>query len=120
MSNAIANTQLTITPSQGFEFLTTALDAGLVPYLHGSPAIGKSALAQQVAAAGNLELIDIRLSQCDPTDLNGFPTTKDSKATYIPMDTFPLKGDTVPAGKNGWLLFFDELPAATRAVQAAA
>ena len=41
------------------------------------------------------------------------------------MDTFPLDGDPLPKKKdgssyNGWLLFFDELPAATRAVQAAA
>ena len=121
----IEHQTLTISPKQAFGFVTSCVEAGLVPYLAGSPAIGKSAIAKKVAKAGNLLLIDMRLSQCDPTDLNGFPRMDGDKATYLPMDTFPLSADALPmddAGKpmNGWLLFFDELPAASKAVQAAA
>lgn len=36
------------------------------------------------------------------------------------MDTFPLEGATIPAGYDGWLIMYDELPGATRAVQDAA
>lgn len=75
----------------------------------------------------NLKLIDFRLSQCDPTDLNGFPSVNDKgRATYMPMTTWPLEGDDLPINKktgqpyDGWLIFFDEMPAAAPAVQAAA
>ena len=36
------------------------------------------------------------------------------------MDTFPIEGDTVPKGYNGWLLFLDELNSAPPAIQSAA
>lgn len=36
------------------------------------------------------------------------------------MDTFPIEGDPVPEGYNGWLLFLDEFNSAPPAVQAAA
>lgn len=68
-----------------------------------------------------MELIDFRLSQADPTDLLGFPTLNEdrSRSHYAPPSTFPLKEDSIPVGKNGWLLFFDELPSAPMSVQAA-
>lgn len=46
------------------------LRAQIVPYIVGSPGIGKSAIVKQIAKASKLKLIDVRLSQCDPTDLN--------------------------------------------------
>lgn len=101
--------------------VTTALYAGLVPILHGSPGIGKSAVMQQIADELNLELIDIRLAQYDPTDLNGFPCPdlERGRSGYLPPEAFPLEGDSIPKGKDGWLLFFDELPSADRSVQKA-
>lgn len=62
----------------------------------------------------------MRLSQCDPTDLLGFPQITNGKAGYVPMDTFPLEHDPVPVGYSGWLLFLDEFTSAPRGVQAAA
>ena len=56
--------------SQAADLLTTALKAKLVPMLHGSPAVGKSSVVKEIAQHFNLKLIDLRLSQCDPTDLN--------------------------------------------------
>lgn len=99
------------------DMVILAMRAKLVPYLHGSPAIGKSAVVKQIAADYNLELIDIRLSQCDPTDLNGFPSPdkERGKSTYLPMEMFPLDTDPLPPGKDGWLIFLDEINAADRA-----
>lgn len=99
-----------------------AVLAGLVPMIHGSPAIGKSEVVRQFAEDYNLKLIDIRLSQSDPTDLNGFPAfnADGTRAGYAPMDTFPLEGDTIPEGYDGWLIFFDEISSAPQSVQAAA
>ena len=102
--------------------VTDFFKAGIVPMIHGSPGIGKSQIVQQIADAHGLQLIDLRLSQCDPTDLAGFPQidVARQKAGYMPMDTFPLDTDTPPAGYNGWLLFFDEANSAPKSVQAAA
>lgn len=94
----------------------------LVPFVVGSPAVGKSAIVHQIAKEYALKVIDVRLAQCDPCDLLGFPQLdRDTgKAYYAPMDTFPIQGDKVPEGYNGWLIFLDELTSAPRAVQAAA
>jgi nucleoside diphosphate kinase len=108
--------------NQATSMVTDYIKAGIVPMIHGSPGIGKSQIVHQIAEEYGLKLVDMRLSQCDPTDLAGFPQidTARQKAGYLPMDTFPLEGEQPPAGYNGWLLFFDEANSAPKAVQAAA
>jgi hypothetical protein len=108
--------------SQATSMVTDFIKAGIVPMVHGSPGIGKSQIVAQIAKEYGLKMIDLRLSQCDPTDLAGFPQidVARQKAGYLPMDTFPLEGETPPTGYNGWLLFFDEANSAPKAVQAAA
>ena len=107
--------------SQATRMIIAAIKAKIAPLLKGSPGGGKSQTIHQIAKEFNLELIDIRLSQCDPTDLAGFPTvTKDGKADYLPMQHFPIKGQSLPSGKAGWLLFLDEATSAPPAIQAAA
>lgn len=103
-------------------FLPTLLKAGIVPYIKGSPAIGKSSIAHQLAKKANLVVIDVRLAECDPTDLHGFPyfDQETKKASYFPLSTFPTTQDVKPVGTNGWLLLLDEFSNAPMAVQAAA
>jgi len=102
--------------------LEWALKAKLIPMLKGSPGIGKSFIVKKLAADYKLFPIEVRLAQCDPTDLLGFPfIDKDAdRARYVPMGTFPLVGDPIPAGYNGWLVFLDEFNGAEAAVQKAA
>lgn len=100
--------------------LRVTLKANHVAFIQGAPGVGKSDIVRQLASKYNLEVIDLRLSQCDITDLNGFPKISGDKASYLPMDTFPICTDTVPTGSNGWLLFLDELNSASKSVQAAA
>lgn len=88
-----------------------------VPFVRGSPGIGKSDIIREVAISMNLLIIDFRLSQCDPTDLQGFPGIKDGRSTYYPNINFPLESDSIPKGYSGWLLFLDELPNAPKSVQ---
>jgi hypothetical protein len=119
-----------ITAVQAPELLMDVMKAGLVPMIVSSPGIGKSSIAKQIAEDRNLKVIDLRLSQCDPSDLLGFPSiNKDkTKAGYVPMDTFPIKGDPIPSRTvngvvkpyAGWLLFLDEMNSAAKSVQAAA
>lgn len=111
-----------ITTVDAPKHLMKSLRAGLVPMLASSPGIGKSSIIKQLAEQHKLKVIDLRLSQCDPTDLNGFPSlhADRTKAGYLPMDIFPIAGDPVPEGYRGWILLLDEINSASSAVQAAA
>jgi len=112
---------ITVNHTQASDMLFEILSNRRVPMLWGSPGIGKSDIIRQLAKDCSLKVIDLRLSQCDPTDLLGFPTTDKAsgKAGYLPMDTFPIEGDPIPQGYKGWLLLLDELPGAHEAVQKA-
>lgn len=46
------------------------LNSNLVPFIVGSPGLGKSAIVHKYAKDNNLKVIDLRLAQCDPTELN--------------------------------------------------
>jgi len=135
--------QIEVTMAEAEPLIQDLLNVDLVPQLHSSPGIGKSALARKIARKNNLKLIDIRLSQADPADFNGFPfilhrESQNTKAGYVPMDQFPVEGDplSVKTWKDennngvitrvpdtyydGWLILFDEFNSAPLAVQAAA
>lgn len=113
---------ITITPQSAIDLIMPVLKARKVPMLHGSPGTGKSAIYKTLAKRNNLKLIDLRLSQCDPSDLMGFPAIDKEKKTagYVPMDFFPIEGTPIPAGFKGWMLLLDEFNSAPRAVEAAA
>lgn len=117
---------LKITAKDAPTLLLDTLKGKKVPFLTSSPGIGKSCIIRSIASKERLKVIDLRLSQCDPTDLGGFPmiNKETNKASYFPMDTFPIEGDKIPLDSegnpyNGWLIFLDEMSAATPAVQAA-
>jgi hypothetical protein len=113
---------MTVNTHEASALMEKVLRAGLVTMLSGSPGTSKSSLVYQLAEKFGLKVIDLRLSQCDPVDLSGFPTinTAKTKSTYIPMTTFPIEGDPIPKGYNGWLLFLDEFNSAPLSVQSAA
>jgi hypothetical protein len=111
---------------QAKRLVKMALEAKLVPNLAGSPGVGKSDIIHAVAEEYNLQVIDFRLAQADPTDLNGFPTLNEdrTRSHFAAPGNIPLQGDPLPKDKDGndkdgWLLFFDEMNAAPQAVQAA-
>jgi hypothetical protein len=90
-------TQFAVTPNKAIPLIERAMKKRIVPILKGSPGIGKSDIMRKIAAAHNLKLVDIRLAQVDPVELNGFPNfTVDGKATYAPMDIFPTAGQALP------------------------
>jgi len=111
--------------SQASDAVMDVLKVKLVPFVTSSPGLGKSSLAAQIADQNNLQLVDIRLSQCDPSDLAGLPFVQEDnaghkRATYLPINIWPLEGDTLPEGKDGWLILLDEFNSAPLSVQAAA
>lgn len=56
--------------SQAASMIAKFIKARLVPMLQGSPGAGKSSIIQAIAKEYQLKVIDLRLAQCDPTDLN--------------------------------------------------
>ena len=114
----------TVTPKTALKDAIRVIQRGKVPFLQSSPGIGKSSIAKEIAKMGNLQMIDLRLSQCAPEDLQGLPMKVEinghMKAQFVPFDTFPLETDPLPPGKDGWLLFLDEFNSASKSTQAAA
>lgn len=100
-------------------FIPMLLDAGICPFIHSSPGIGKSAFARQVAKDMNLKFIDIRLSDMEPSDIVGLPAFVDGRAHFTPFTTFPIDTDTIPDGYDGWLIMLDEFSSGNQSVQAA-
>lgn len=111
-----------ISLAEAKELITDCLLSNLVCMLSGSPGIGKSDIVRSIANDYNLQLIDVRMSYYTPEDFNGFPSIDKvhNRAEFVPMNVFPLADDTLPAGKDGWLLFLDEFNSASPAVVAAA
>ena len=58
------------------EFASTASQAHTPVMLWGPPGVGKSQIIAQIARHHGVPLIDIRLSQMEPTDLRGVPFRK--------------------------------------------
>lgn len=106
---------------QARNFIVRALQAGNVPFLTSSPGMGKSSIIHSVAEEFGMKLIDHRLSTSAPEDLSGIPFRNGDRAEFLPFgDLFPIEGDKVPEGYNGWLLLLDEFPSARKEVIAAA
>ncbi|QDP54402.1 MAG: putative sliding-clamp-loader subunit [Prokaryotic dsDNA virus sp.] len=114
------------TPRQVRAMAIDAIEAGLVPFVRGSPGVGKSSIFRNIANQFNVEMIDHRVSTSAPEDFTGLPeflAREDGTriARFSPFgDLFPIKGTPIPDGKDGWLLFLDEFNSGTKMVQAAA
>lgn len=84
--------------------------------LWGPPGVGKSQMIAQVAERHNAPVIDIRLSQMEPSDLRGIPfRDKD----YVEWAVPAMLPDAQRHGKSG-VLFLDEITSAPPSVSAAA
>ena len=82
--------------------------------LWGPPGVGKSQIVAKIAQQHGVPLIDIRLSQMEPTDLRGIPFRSGDKVEWsIPA--------MLPHDRNSsGILFLDEISSAPPAVSAAA
>lgn len=104
-------------PSQLIATLPKLLEGDQAIMVWGDPGIGKSEIVRSTALNCGLLLIDLRLNIYDPTELKGFPTKvtigKKEFMRFVPSGRLP----TDP--KSRGILFLDELPSSTPAVQAA-
>ena len=102
------------------ECLTEDLKAGLTPMVSSSPGMGKSDIIRTIASKFKLKVIDFRVSQCEPVDMQGYPGVTDGRMTFHIPEYFPIEGDKIPDGYDGWLLFLDEFNSGNKQTEAAA
>jgi len=100
---------------------------GQTPMVASSPGMGKSDIIRDIAELFKLKVIDFRISQCEPVDMQGYPGTIDDvnnpvlkRMTFHIPEYFPITTDSIPEGYEGWLLFLDEFNSGTKQTEAAA
>ena len=98
------------------EFLSTQDGHHTPVMLWGPPGVGKSQIIAQVAARHGVPMIDIRLSQMEPSDLRGIPFRIEDRVEWAIPSMLP---DAKRHGPKG-ILFLDEITSAPPSVSAAA
>ncbi len=84
--------------------------------LWGPPGVGKSQMVTQVAEKNQVPVIDIRLSQMEPSDLRGIPFRIENSVEWAVPSMLP---NAERHGLKG-ILFLDEITSAPPSVSAAA
>ena len=106
----------TVTPNGAKKSLRKAIKIKRPVFMWGPPGIGKSDIVHQIGAEQNREVIDIRLSLWEPTDIKGIPYYNSTLNTmcWAPPTELPTDPNSTA------ILFLDELNSAAPATQAAA
>ena len=98
------------------EFLSTRSGHHTPVMMWGPPGVGKSQMVAQVAEKHGVPVIDIRLSQMEPSDLRGIPFRSGEHVEWAVPAMLP---DAERHGVEG-ILFLDEITSAPPSVSAAA
>lgn len=97
--------------------LSSAVDGNHTPVMiWGPPGVGKSQMVASVAQSHSVPMIDLRLSQMEPSDLRGIPFRVNDLVEWAVPRMLPDAERHGPAG----ILFLDEITSALPAVSAAA
>ncbi len=98
------------------EFTSTRTGHHTPVMLWGPPGVGKSQIVTQIGARHTVPVIDIRLSQMEPSDLRGIPFRVGEHVEWAVPAMLP---DAQRHGVEG-ILFLDEITSAPPSVSAAA
>ncbi|MHB1950830.1 MAG: AAA family ATPase [Acidiferrobacteraceae bacterium] len=98
------------------EFLSAATGQHTPVMLWGPPGVGKSQIVIQLAARHGAAVVDVRLSQMEPSDLRGIPFRDGALVEWAVPSLLP---DAERHGPSG-ILFLDEITSAAPTVSAAA
>lgn len=98
------------------EFVAAASGEHTPVMLWGPPGVGKSRIIADLAQRHGVPLVDIRLSQMEPTDLRGIPFRAGDRVEWSVPAILP---DRSRHGERG-ILFLDEITSAPPTVTAAA
>ncbi|MBT3010327.1 MAG: MoxR family ATPase [Candidatus Thiodiazotropha sp. (ex Lucina aurantia)] len=98
------------------EFISTRAGHHTPVMLWGPPGVGKSDMVREVAMNHQAPVIDIRLSQMEPSDLRGIPFRVNGSVEWAVPSILPNRKRHGAAG----ILFLDEITSAPPTVSAAA
>ena len=98
------------------EFTSTREGHHTPVMLWGPPGVGKSQMVAQIAERHSVPVVDIRLSQMEPSDLRGIPFRIDQQVEWAVPAILP---DAERHAADG-ILFLDEITSAPPSVSAAA
>ncbi len=98
------------------EFTSTTEGHHTPVMLWGPPGVGKSQIVAEIARKHGVPVIDIRLSQMEPSDLRGIPFRSGDTVEWAVPGILPNAGRHGPRG----ILFLDEITSAPPSVSAAA
>ncbi|MFI0460388.1 MAG: AAA family ATPase, partial [Candidatus Thiodiazotropha endolucinida] len=98
------------------EFISTRAGHHTPVMLWGPPGVGKSDMVREVAMNHQAPVIDIRLSQMEPSDLRGIPFRVNGSVEWAVPSILPSRERHGASG----ILFLDEITSAPPTVSAAA
>jgi hypothetical protein len=106
----------TVSPNEAKAAIRKCLKKQRPVFMWGPPGIGKSDIVKQLGNEQDREVIDVRLSLWEPTDIKGIPyyNSTSNTMTWAPPAELPTDPDSTA------ILFLDELNSAAPATQAAA
>jgi len=115
MAEAISGNR-SVTPSEAKKSIRKCIKVQRPVFMWGPPGIGKSDIVKQIGEEQGREVIDVRLSLWEPTDIKGIPYYNSELGTmsWAPPSELPTDEDSTA------ILFLDELNSAAPATQAAA
>ena len=110
------STNRTVSPNEAKAAVRKAIKIQRPIFLWGAPGIGKSDIVKQIGDEQGRDVIDVRLSLWEPTDIKGIPyyNSVENTMTWAPPAELPTDPDSTA------ILFLDELNSAAPATQAAA
>ena len=106
----------TVSPKEAKNAIRKCLKKQRPVFMWGPPGIGKSDIIKQLGDEQEREVIDVRLSLWEPTDIKGIPyyNSQSNTMTWAPPAELPTDPESTA------ILFLDELNSAAPATQAAA
>ena len=106
----------TVSPNEAKLAIRKCLKKQRPVFMWGPPGIGKSDIIKQLGDEQDREVIDVRLSLWEPTDIKGIPyyNSNENTMTWAPPAELPTDPESTA------ILFLDELNSAAPATQAAA
>ena len=110
------STNRTVSPNEAKRSIRKCVKIKRPVFMWGPPGIGKSDIVKQIGEEQGREVIDVRLSLWEPTDIKGIPyfNPEQHTMTWAPPAELPTDKESTA------ILFLDELNSAAPATQAAA
>ena len=109
-----------VTPTEARSRVLRAFKVKRPVFLWGPPGIGKSELVAGLTEELGGHMIDLRLGQCEPTDLRGIPYFDRDRGVMNWAPPIELPSEELAAKYPIVVLFLDEMNSAAPAVQGAA